>query len=454
MIDINWLERYLEGDFAVTVCTTKVIEFSRCKRRKVQAQFCGGEITSDGGVMLLREADRRLKLTERIAPLLPDPRVKSKVIHRMLPLLRQRIYGLALGYEDLNDHGTLRIDPAIQTAVGRDKSLASSPTLCRFENWAGAQSCWEISRQLVEMFIESFSSAPTELILDFDSTDDLVHGDQPGAVFHGYYDHHCFLPLYAFCGDKLLAAYLRPGDVDSAHHAWGILSLLVKRLRQAWPQVHIIMRGDSGFCRDHMLRWCERHAVSYIVGLAQNSRLNQMSANWIVQAEAGFECSGQKQRLFAEFTYAAHSWKKPRRVIVKAEHTALGANPRYILTNLPGEPQDLYEKIYCARGEMENRIKEQQLYLFADRTSCMNWLPNQLRLLLSSMAYCLLEAIRSLALKNTHLARARCDTIRLRLLKIGAVVIRNTRRVKICLSSAYPLQSLFLEVSKRLAVAG
>jgi hypothetical protein len=442
-----------KGDFAVTVCTTKTIEFSSCKRRKVQAQFCGGEITSDGGVMLLREADRRLRLTERIAPLLPDPRVTSKVIHRMLPMLRQRIYGLALGYEDLNDHSTLRSDPAIQTAVGRDEHLASSPTLCRFENWASAQSCWAISRVLVEIFIESFSTPPSELVLDFDSTDDRVHGDQPGAVFHGYYDHHCFLPLYVFCGDKLLAAYLRPGDVDSAQHAWGILSVLVKRLRQAWPQVHIILRGDSGFCRDRMLRWCERHGVSYIVGIAQNSRLNEMAAAWIDQAAGGFEYSGQKQRLFAELDYAARSWKQSRRVIVKAEHTALGANPRYIVTNLPGQPQTLYERIYCARGEMENRIKEQQLYLFADRTSCMNWLPNQLRLLLSSMAYCLLEAIRSQALKNTQLAHARCDTIRLRLLKIGAVIIRNTRRVKFLLSSAYPLQSLFLEVSKRLAVA-
>jgi len=438
----------------VTICTTKTIEFSSCKRRKIQAQFCGGEITSDGGVMLLREADRRLRLTERIAPLLPDPRVKSKVIHRMLPLLRQRIYGLALGYEDLNDHGSLRSDPAIQTAVGRDEFLASSPTLCRFENWASPRSCWEISRQLVEIFIESFSAPPTEVILDFDSTDDLVHGDQPGAVFHGYYDHHCFLPLYVFCGDKLLAAYLRPGDVDSAHHAWGILALLVKRLQQAWPQVHIILRGDSGFCRDRMLSWCERHGVSYIVGIGQNRRLNEMAAAWIKEAEFGFECYGQKQRLFAELAYAARSWKCTRQVIVKAEHTDLGANPRYIVTNLPGEPQRLYEKLYCARGEMENRIKEQQLYLFADRTSCMNWLPNQLRLLLSSMAYCLLEAIRSLALKNTQLAHARCDTIRLRLLKIGAVIIRNTRRVRFLLSSAYPLQSLFLEVSKRLAAAG
>jgi len=437
----------------VTVCTTRTIHYSSCKRRKVQAQFSGGDISSDGGVMLVREVDRKLRLTERVAPLLADPRCKARTLHGMLPMLRQRVYDLALGYEDLNDHSTLRTDPAIQTAVGQDQNLASSPTLCRFENWASPQSCWDISRVLVEIFIESFSAPPAELILDFDSTDDLVHGEQPGAAFHGYYDHHCFLPLYVFCGDKLLAAYLRPGDSDNARHAWAILSLLVKRIRQAWPKVHIIFRGDSGFCRDPMLSWCERRGVSYIVGIAQNSRINELAAPWIELAATGFKLTGQKQRIFAEFDYAASSWKCSRRVIVKAEHTGLGDNPRYILTNLPGDSQQLYDEIYCARGEMENRIKEQQLCLFADRTSCMNWLPNQLRLLLSSMAYSLLEAIRSLALKGTQLARARCDTIRLRLLKIGAVIIRNTRRVKFLLSSAYPLQCLFLEVSKRLAAA-
>ena len=228
---------------------------------------------------------------------------------------------------------------------------------------------------------------------------------------------------------------------------------MVKRIRHAWPKVHIIFRGDSGFCRDQMLSWCERRGVSYIVGIAQNSRINELAAPWIELAATGFKLTGQKQRIFAEFDYAARSWKRSRRVIVKAEHTGLGDNPRYILTNLPGDSQQLYDEIYCARGEMENRIKEQQLCLFADRTSCMNWLPNQLRLLLSSMAYSLLEAIRSLALKGTQLARARCDTIRLRLLKIGAVIIRNTRRVKFLLSSSYPLQCLFLEVSKRLAAA-
>lgn len=437
----------------MTVCTTKIIEYARCKRRKVQAQFSGGDITSDGGVMLLREVDRRLQLTKRIAATLNDPRCSSKTRHSLLHMLRQRVYGLALGYEDLNDHETLRKDPAIQTAVDQDQDLASTSTLCRFENWISFDALWDISRILIDLFIESFDKAPRQLILDFDTTDDAVHGKQLGAAFHGYYDHYCFLPLYVFCGDKLLVAYLRPGDSDNARHAWAILALLVKRLRHAWPDVDIIFRGDSGFCRHHMLNWCDRNNVSYIVGIAKNSRLNDLAEPWLLEAAIGYLCSQQKQRLFGDFFYAANSWKYERRIIVKAEHSALGENPRYIVTNLPGDPQQLYEKIYCARGESENRIKEQQLCLFADRTSCMNWLPNQLRLLLSSVAYTLLEALRSFALKGTQLARARCDTIRLRLLKIGATIIRNTRRVRFLLSSSYPMQHLFLKVTKRLAMA-
>ena len=437
----------------MTVCTTKIIEYARCKGRKVQAQFNGGDITSDGGVMLLRDVDRRLQLTKRIAAALNDPRCPSKTHHSLLHMLRQRVYGLALGYEDLNDHKTLRKDPAIQTAVDQDQDLASTSTLCRFENWISFDALWDISRILIDLFIESFDKAPQQLILDFDTTDDAVHGKQLGAAFHGYYDHYCFLPLYVFCGDKLLVAYLRPGDSDNARHAWAILALLVKRLRQAWPNVDIIFRGDSGFCRHLMLNWCDRNNVSYIVGIAKNSRLNDFAEPLLLEAAVGYLCSQQKQRLFGDFSYAANSWKYERRVIVKAEHSALGENPRYVVTNLPGDPKQLYEKIYCARGESENRIKEQQLCLFADRTSCMNWLPNQLRLLLSSVAYTLLEALRSFALKGTQLARARCDTIRLRLLKIGATIIRNTRRVRFLLSSSYPMQHLFLKVTKRLAMA-
>jgi len=437
----------------VTVCTIPKVEYTRYKRRKVEAQFIGGDITSDGGVMLLREVDKKLNLTERIASVFKDPRCKNKIQHDLLAMLRQRVYSIALGYEDLNDHDTLRKDKAVQTAVERDSDLASASTLCRFENWTDPKAVRDISRMQVEVFIESFKSAPVELILDFDGTDDPVHGDQLGAYFHGYYDHHCFLPLYVFCGQKLLVSYLRPSNIDDAKHSWAILSLLVKRLRQAWPDVHIIFRGDSGFCRHKMFNWCERNNVSYIVGIAKNKRLNKQAQELHQEARSQFKRTGETQRLFGEIFYAAQTWNHRRRIIVKAEHNSKGENPRYVVTNLNGKPQELYDKLYCTRGEMENRIKEQQMCLFADRTSCMNWLPNQLRLMLSSLAYTLIEAIRSFALVGTELARARCDTIRLKLFKIGAVIIRNTRRVRFFLSSAYPKQQLFRLVSNRLITA-
>jgi len=416
----------------------------------VQAQFSGGDITSDGGVFLLRQADRRLRLTQRIAKEINDPRSKNRCDHDLLHMLRQRIYALALGYEDLNDHNTLRKDKALQTAVGCDKDMASAPTLCRLENRADPKMLWQISSNLVDVFIESFKKAPEELILDFDCTDDAVHGKQVGAFFHGYYDHYCFLPLYVFCGEKLLAAYLRPSNIDSAKNAWAVLSLLVKRFRQVWPDVRIVFRGDSGFCRHQMFNWCEGNDVFYIVGIAKNNRLIELSRPMIQEAQRIYQRTNEKQRLFGEISYAADTWSRKRRVIVKAEVNSKGQNPRYVVTNIDGDPKQLYDDLYCARGDMENRIKEQQLYLFADRTSCMNWLPNQLRLLLSSLAYTLLEAIRRLGLAGTEMAKARCDTIRLKLLKIGAVVIRNTRRVRLLLSSAYPCQRLFFKIATRL----
>jgi len=303
---------------------------------------------------------------------------------------------------------------------------------------------------MVEQFIKSFKRPPRKLILDFDATDDGVHGKQEGRFFHGYYDSYCFLPLYVFCGEKLLVSYLRESRIDGARHAWAILSLLVKRLRRAWPRVKIIFRGDSGFCRHKMLSWCESNEVDYVVGLAKNKRLNAFSQELQGQAEEAFKQTGNKQRLFGEFRYAAKTWSKKRRIIAKAEHTAKGSNPRYLITNIQGDPQQLYDKLYCKRGDMENRIKEQQLDLFADRTSCHQWWANQFRLLLASLAYTLLEAIRRLALKGTEMARAQCRTIRLKLLKVGAVIIKNTRRVRFLLSSAYPYQQLFRHVAQQL----
>ena len=426
------------------------LDFPGVKRRKVQASFTGGEVTSDGGVLVVRQADKKLNLTKAVARALEDGRREKSCTHTLLSLLRQRVYGLCLGYEDLNDHDTLRQDIGLQTAVERDEPLASASTLCRWENRSGREAAWAIHQVLVDRFIASFDRAPKKLILDFDATDDPVHGKQEGRFFHGFYDHYCFLPLYVFCGDHLLVSYLRPSKIDGAKHAWAILALLVKRLRQSWPDVRIIFRADSGFCRHRMLSWCERHNVGYIVGLARNARVNALAQPLMEEAEVAYRRTEQKQRLFGEVQYAAGTWKRKRRVIAKAEHTHKGANPRYVVTNLEGQGQWLYEELYCARGDMENRIKEQQLDLFADRTSCHHWWANQFRLLLASLGYTLLATIRRLGLKGTELARAQCSTIRLKLLKVGAVLIRNTRRVRFLLSSSYPYQTTFALACSRL----
>ena len=435
----------------MTECTQGAFDFPPVKRRRVQAEFSGGEVTSDGGVMLLRQADRRTGLMKAIDRAVPDRRDEKLITHSQLSLLRQRVYALALGYEDLNDHERLRTDPAIQTAVGRDTHLGSQATLCRLEQRCDRQTAVAMHRVLVEQFIASFEAVPEELILDFDATDDPVHGRQEGRFFHGYYDKYCFLPLYVFCGDQLLVAYLRRSNIDAAKHAWAILSLLVKRLREAWPQVRIIFRGDSGFCRWRMLAWCERHKVSYIVGIARNERLVAKIENHLYMAEASYQDFREKVRWFTHVHYAARSWDRERRVIAKIEHSSKGANPRFVVTNLTGDAETLYTELYCARGDMENRIKEQQLGLFADRTSCHAWWSNQLRLLLSSLAYTLMETIRRLALKGTALARAQVTTLRLKLLKVGAVMVRNTRRIRFLLSSAYPYQELFRLAAARLS---
>lgn len=433
-----------------TVCNLELFHFPAVKKRAVSASFTGGDVTSDGGVALLRQTDRRIGLTKALASVLPDPRDPERIAHPLLSLIRQRLYGLAQGYEDLNDHDTLRQDLAWQTAVERDRPLASSPTLCRLENRADRQVAWAMHQVLVGQFIASFAQPPTELILDFDATDDRVHGQQEGRFFHGYYGDYCFLPLYVFCGEQLLVSYLRPANRAAAHHAWAVLKLLVVRLRQAWPKVRIIFRGDSGFCRWRLLRWCEDHGVQYVVGLAKNARALGLAQPLIEEAQRAFQAQQAKQRHFGEVAYGAESWDRKRRVLVKAEHTSQGRNPRFVVTNLEGDAQSIYDELYCARGEMENRIKEQQLGLFADRTSCHRWWANQFRLLLSSGAYVLLERLRALALAGTELARAQAGTIRLKLLKIGAVVLRNTRRVRLLLSSSYPYQALFAQVLKAL----
>ena len=435
----------------MTKCYQRSFEFPRVNRRIVEARFDGGDITSDGGVLLLRQADRLTGLSDSIARALSDPRRQASCDHDVPGLVRQRLYAIALGYEDLNDHDGLRQDVALQTAVERDQWLASASTLCRFENRADRETAWRLHEVLLDQFIASFKRAPKKLILDFDATDDPVHGEQDGRFFHGYYRHYCFLPLYVFCGHQLLVSHLRPSNIDGAKHSWAILSLLVKRLRQVWPKVRIIFRGDGGFCRWKMLRWCDHHEVGYIIGLAKNKRLNRLTASLQDEAAACFAATGHKVRWFTDFQYAARSWDGARRVIAKIEHSQHGVNPRYVVTNLAGDAKQLYDKLYCARGDMENRIKENQLDMFGDRTSCQHWWPNQFRLLLASLAYTLIEAIRRIALKGTELANAYVGTIRLKLFKIGAVILKNTRRIRFLLASGCPYKELYFLAANRLA---
>ena len=434
----------------MTKCYQTSLEFPSVKRRKVEADFTGGDITSNGGIALLAQVDKQMGLTQAVARAIGDTRRRASCDHSLLELLQQRIYGLALGYEDLNDHGELRHDLALQTATSRVETLASPATLCRLEQRSDRESAVAIHQVLFDQFVAAHKHPPKRLILDFDATDTPLHGDQEGKFFHGYYDHYCYLPLYVFCGRHLLVSYLRSSKIDPAKHSWAILSLLVKALRRHWPKVEIIFRGDSGFCRWKVLRWCERHQVKYIVGIAQNKRLKARSAPWIDLAEKLYELTGKKQRVFASIHYGARSWDKARRVIVKAEHSSHGANPRFVVTTLSQTDKYLYDKVYCARGDMENRIKDQQLDLFAGRTSCHRWWPNQFRQLLSGLAYAVFEVLGARALKNTALAKATPNRIRLTLLKIGAVVIRNTRRIRILLSSACPHQYLFQTVAFRL----
>ncbi|GJQ27890.1 MAG: IS1380 family transposase [Phycisphaerae bacterium] len=358
----------------MTDCNAQPLLFSSLGRKKIVADFTGGTLTSDAGGLLLREVERRLGLVDQLAAVINDPRDPDRIQHDQRVMLAQRIFAIALGYEDLNDHQTLRTDPVLAVLTGRppcpDEPLASSPTLCRLENRVTRGDLVRMSRVLVEQFIASYEKPPEELILDFDATDDPIHGNQEGRFFHGYYDHHCFLPLYVFCGARLLVSYLRPSNIDGAHHAWPILKLLVQRLRQAWPGVRIIVRGDSGFCRWRMMKWCDRHGVEYVLGLARNVVLEKVAEPFMQAAEAQFAATQQKVRNFHEVPYAAQTWDRPRRVIVKAERLAQGPNVRFVVTNLTDRtPSDIYDGLYTARGAMENRIKEQQLGLFADRTS-------------------------------------------------------------------------------------
>jgi len=441
----------------MTECNGKRLAFSSLKRQKIVADFNGGRLTSDAGALLLREVDRRLGLTQALADCITDPRDPAKVRHDVRTMLAQRIFGIALGYEDLNDHQTLRDDPLMAVLAQRrpdpDEPLASPSTLCRFENAVTRPSQVRMSAVLVETFIASYPEPPAEIILDFDPTDDPVHGNQVNRFFHGYYDGYCFLPLYVFCGDHLLASYLRPSNIDGAKHARAILKLLVDRIRQDWPDTRIIFRGDSGFCRWKLLRWCERHEIGYVVGTARNKVLERLASPFTEAAQAAFDKTGDKQRDFHEFEYAAGTWDRKRRIIVKAEHLEKGPNTRFVVTNLTEAPQEIYDDRYAARGDMENRIKEQQLGLFADRTSCHDFAANQFRLLLASAAYVLIEHLRRVVLDGTELGRAQVGTIRVKLLKVAARVVTSVRRVVFHLTSSYPCQDTFRLLVARLTAS-
>lgn len=433
--------------------TTTQLRFPSCNKTKVVADFSAGHVSSDGGVLLVRQADRYLGLTKLAAAAIPDTRDQSKVVHSVLELLRQRVYGLALGYEDLNDHDALRLDPAFQTAVGSLIPLASAPSLCRFEGRGNRQMAWDLSRALISAFFRSHPKAPEEIVLDFDPTEFEVHGNQVGRHFHAFYDSHCFLPLYVFCGDDLLVAYLRPASKDPAMHVGAVLRLLVAEIRKKWPKTHIIFRGDSGMCRHHILGWCERNGVGYVVGLAKNSRLEAFSEKTMKKAKKKFKKKGEKVRLFCQFQYKAGTWKKARRVIGRIEHSELGKNPRYVVTNLQDGKRRVYEDRYCARGDAENRIKEQKLGLFADRVSCHEWWSNQFRLLLSALAYTLINAIRAIGLRGTELKDVMADTIRLKLLKVGCLIERRVGRARYRFSTAFANASIFRLVAARLATS-
>lgn len=441
----------------MTKCTgseDETLDFGRLGRRRIEADFSGGDLSSDGGLLLLRQTDQIIGLTQAAAAAVSDVRDGSRVEHSLHTLMSQRVFALCAGHEDLNDHQRLRDDTLMQTAVGRNGALGSAPTLCRFENAATSADCARLSAVLVEQFLAAHDRAPESITLDVDASDVPLHGDQEGSQFHGYYDHYCYLPLYVFCGNHLLASYLRKSRIDGAKNVTALIKVLVARIRQAWPSTRIIIRGDSGFCRQRLLRFCETNAIFYVIGLARNARLERAVAADEARLQAAFKATGLKQRECVEMRYAAGSWESERRVVARLEYGEKGNNPRYVVTNLSAKEFDanaLYDTLYCGRGEAENRIKEVQLDLFGTRASCQRFVANQFRLLLAALSYTLMQAFKRLALSGSELARASTETIRSRLMKIGASVVANTRRIRVALSSTHPMQQLFIEASRRLS---
>lgn len=462
-----------------TDCTSQPLHLQASGRRLLTADFAGGHISSDAGALLLGAADGETALTERLAACFVDSRDPTRIEHSVLDLVRQRLFALALGYEDLNDHDALRCDPLLAEVVGkreptgagrvraadRGRPLAGKSTLNRLEWALGSESETDryhrialdpeaMSTFFVDLFLDSFEEAPEQIILDFDATDDPLHGQQEGRFFHGYYDCYCYLPLYVFCGHHLLWAQLRTADRDAADGSVDVLKILVPRIRERWPRTRILLRGDSGFARDAILSWCEQNDVGYVTGLARNQRLERMLKPTLERAEEMLSDDEPKIRLFEDLEYETlNSWSRTRRVVGKAEVSSYGRNPRFVVSSIPVEELDaqrLYDEIYCARGDAENRIKEQQLDLFATRTSGRKMRVNQVRLWLSAAAYSLLHALRRLGLVGTRFATAQCGSIRTKLLKIGAVIRVTTRRIWVSMSSSYPHRDIFVHVLSRL----
>jgi hypothetical protein len=442
----------------MTKCNQAAFPFEVHFSRRVEACFDGAEMTTDGGALLLRAVDKKIRLLQRVAECFCDGRAVQRIEHELSGMLAQRIYGLALGYEDLNDHEELRHDPLLGVLAGKralEQPLAGKSTLNRLELTPAEEphryhkirySSAGLDALLVEIFLEAHPQPPREIVLDLDVTDLPLHGQQEARFFHGYYGHYCYLPLYIFCGEHLLCARLRPSNQDASAGSIEEVDRIVTQIRKRWPRVRIVLRADSGFCREQLMAWCENHGVDYVFGLARNERLRRKIGRPLRQAKQEHRRTGKAARVFAEFSYRTRkSWSRQRRVVAKAEYLEKGENPRFVVTSLEAHArpaQQLYEQLYCARGEMENRIKE-QLSLFSDRLSSETMRTNQLRLYFSSLAYVLMHALRRLALAGTEWAAAQAETIRLRLLKIAAEVRLSARRVWVRYSRAYPWKNLF-----------
>ena len=450
----------------MTECIQFRLAFASAGKREVVAEFNGGTISSDGGALLLRETNRRINLLGRFSQCFLDGRNPALIEHRIEEMLAQRVYGLALGYEDLNDHEQLRHDPLLQVLVDKaepgKEALAGKSTLNRMELGDGTPNRYKkitfwrdaIDDLLVDVFLEAHKAAPEQIVLDIDTTDFAIHGEQEGRFYHGYYDHYCYLPLYVFAGEHVLCARLRPSNIDPAAGSRKEIERIVTQIRAAWPGVPIVLRGDAGFCREELMAWCENNQVDYVFGLARNVRLEAMVAEALQEARRQWQQTQQPARVFTEFKHETVSgtWSRKRRVVAKAEHIDGKSNPRFVVTSLAVESwaaRPLYEDLYCARGDMENRIKE-QFVLFADRVSAASMRANQLRLYLSVMAYSLVCALRRLGLQATHLANAQVGTIRVRLLKIGAQIRVTARKIWIQMSSSFPLQILFRQALQQL----